>query len=152
MEQSFVILKPDAVERNLIGEIIKRFEGRGLKVIKLEMTTADDATLAIHYPLSDRNYLLTLGHVDITGKSEEELETIYNKNYKIVSDLQKYLKRSPIVKMILEAEGAVALVREDLGIDSFEKSDLDGRAVENLIHASGNVDEAKAEIALWFPS
>jgi nucleoside-diphosphate kinase len=170
MAKSFVFLKPDTAKRNLIGEIIKRFEERGLKVTKLEMLMAPKEIIDIHYPLNNRDYILTLGHADIEGKSEEELEAIYNKNHKVIEDLQKYVMSGPIVKMILESDrdDTVALIREivgktnppaspkgtirgDLGIDSFEKSDAEGRACENLVHASGNNEEAEAEIKLWFP-
>lgn len=168
--KSFVFLKPDAVERNLIGEIIKRFEDRGLRVTKLQMQMAPKDILDIHYPLDNREYVLTLGHVDVEGKSEEELEQIYQKNYNIIKNLQNYVMEGPIVKMILESDGedTVALVREivgktdpakspegsirgDLGEDSFEKADAENRSVKNLIHASGNDEEAATEINLWFP-
>ena len=170
MAKSFVFLKPDAVKRNLIGEIIKRFEDRGLKVTRLEMLDAPKEIIDIHYPLSNREFILTLGHVDIEGKSDEELEQIYQKNYKIIKDLQDYVLSGPIVKMILESDGddTVPLIREivgktdpakspegsirgDLGEDSFAKADEEGRSVCNLIHASGNDEEAEAELKLWFP-
>jgi nucleoside-diphosphate kinase len=170
MAKSFVFLKPDAVKRNLIGEIIKRFEDRGLRVTRLEMLDAPKETIDIHYPLSNREFILTLGHVDIEGKSDEELEQIYQKNYKIIKDLQDYVTSGPIVKMILESDGddTVPLIREivgktdpskspegsirgDLGEDSFAKADEEGRSVYNLIHASGNDEEAEAELKLWFP-
>ncbi len=170
MAKSFVFLKPDAVKRNLIGEIIKRFEERGLRVSALEMLQATREILDQHYSVNDRNYVLTLGHTDIEGKSEEELEAIYQKNYKIIKDLQEYVMSGPIVKMILESDGddTVALVREvvgktdpakspqgsirgDFGEDSFAKADEEGRSVHNLIHASGNDEEAATELKLWFP-
>lgn len=166
-QRTFVFVKPDGVSRNLIGEIIKRFEARGLKVTSLEMVSPDHETVNKHYPLDDKQYILTLGHVDIAGKSPEELEAIYQKNYKIVEDLQKYVLSGAIVKMILEGEDAVALVREivgktdpgkspagsirgDLGEDSFEKANVESRAVYNLVHASGTPEEAEREIELWF--
>ena len=171
MAKSFVFLKPDAPARNLIGEVIKRFEERGLRVTKLQMEMADPETLNKHYPLTNREYILTLGHTEIEGKSEAELEEIYQKNYKIIKALQDYVMEGPIVKMILESDGddTVALVREvvgktdpsqspqgsirgDLGDDSFAKADAENRAVKNLVHASGNDEEAQAEIKLWFPS
>lgn len=169
MEQkSLVLLKPDAVQRNLIGEIIGYFEEGGLKVEAMEMTEASDEIVSKHYPLDNREYLLGLGHQDVSGLSEEDLEKVYQKNYKIVKDLQDYIKSGPIVKMILGGrEDVVAKVREivgktnpaaspkgsirgDLGEDSFEISDKEGRAVYNLVHASGTPEEAEAEIALWF--
>lgn len=170
MAKSFVFLKPDAVQRNLIGDIIKRFEDRGLRVTKLKMEMASPEILNKHYPLDNRDYVLSLGHVDIEGKSEEELNAIYDKNYKIIKALQDYVMEGPIVEMVLESDGddTVALVREvvgktdpakspegsirgDLGQDSFAEADKDGRSVRNLVHASGNDEEAAAELAMWFP-
>lgn len=168
MERTLVIIKPDGVKRNLIGEIIKRFEDRGLKVAAMHLVTAEQETLNKHYPLSDREYVTGLGHTDTSEMSDGEKEELYQKNYKIVDNLQKYMAGGPIVKMILEADDAVALVREivgktdpakspagsirgDLGEDSFAKADEESRSVYNLVHASGTVDEANREIALWFP-
>lgn len=166
-QQSLVLIKPDGIKRNLIGEIIKRFEERGLVVADLVMLRASRGIIDKHYPLNDRNYVLTLGHVEIKGKSKQELEVIYNRNYKIIQNLQDYILSGTIVKMIIEGENAVEIVREivgktdpvksakgsirgDLGVDSFETSDKEGRAVYNLVHASGTSEEAKVEIKLWF--
>lgn len=167
--KTFVILKPDAVYRNLIGEITKRFEDGGLKVVAMEMVTADEQTARTHYNVDNRDYVLTLGHADISGKSATQLEEIYKKNYNIINNLQQYLQSGPIVKMVLEGgEDAVAKVRSivgktdpaaspegsirgDLGDDSFAASDKEDRAVRNLVHASGTDEEAQAEIKLWFP-
>lgn len=168
IERTLVIIKPDGVARNLVGEIIRRFEKRELVIKALEMVWADDDILSLHYPLSDRNYVLTLGHVDILGKSKQELDEIYQKNSQIIKKLQEYIKSGPIVKMVLEGEGAVEVVRDivgktnpaqadkgtirgDLGEDSFEQADKEGRSVRNLVHASGTSEEAEQEIKLWFP-
>ncbi len=166
--QTLVLIKPDGVRRNLIGEIIKRFEDGGLVVKALEMIQAEDSVVRAHYQLDNRDYILSLGHVDITGKTEDELEEIYQKNLKIVQNLQQAIQSGPIVKMILEGgEDAVPLVRQivgktdpakadkgtvrgDFGEDSFEASDKEGRAVWNLVHASGTDEEAEQEIKLWF--
>lgn len=167
LQKTLVLIKPDGVKRNLIGEIIKRFEERGLKVLGLEMLTATEDLLRDHYQLDNRDYIIGLGHVDTTGWSEEQIEEKYQKSYKIVEDLQKFLISGPIVKILLEGVDAIALVREitgktdpsvspkgsirgDLGEDSFEKSNAENRAVYNLIHASGNSEEAEREIQIWF--
>lgn len=167
LQKTLVLIKPDGVKRNLIGEIIKRFEERGLKVIGLEMLTADEAILRRHYQLDNRDYIIGLGHVDTTGWTSQQIEEKYQKSYKIVKDLQKFVLSGPIVKMLLEGEDGVALVREitgktdpsaspkgsirgDLGEDSFERSNVENRAVYNLIHASGTVEEAEQEIKIWF--
>lgn len=167
IQRTLVLIKPDGVKRNLIGEIIKRFEDRGLKVLKLDLLTADEALVREHYQLDNRDYIVGLGHVDTTGWSEEQIEEKYQKSFKIVEDLQKFLVSGSIVKILLEGEDAVAQVREitgktdpstspkgsirgDLGEDSFEKSNAEGRAVYNLIHASGTPEEAEREINIWF--
>ncbi|MCL4367542.1 nucleoside-diphosphate kinase [Patescibacteria group bacterium] len=166
--RSFVFIKPDGVRRNLIGEIIGYFEKAGLKVDKLQKIEPDEATVNKHYPLDDRDYILTLGHRDISGLSDKELKAFYQKNLEVVKRLHKYVLSGPIVKMILiGTENPVAKVREvvgktnpadspkgsirgDLGIDSFVKSDAEERACENLVHASGTPAEAEREIKLWF--
>lgn len=167
LQKTLVLIKPDGVKRNLIGQIIARFEERGLKVLNLEMLTADEALLRKHYQLDNRDYIIGLGHVDTTGWTPEQIEEKYQKSYKIIEALQKFMMTGPIVKMILEGEEAVPLVREivgktdpskadkgtirgDFGEDSFAKSDEEGRAVYNLVHASGTPEEAEQEISLWF--
>lgn len=169
MARSLVLLKPDAVRRNLIGEIIKRFEDKGLKVVAMELMTADKDLLTKHYNLDNYDYVLTLGHVDVSNMSEDEKKERYEKNLGILSAVQDYVASGPIVKMVLEGgDDAVALIRQivgktdpskadkgtirgDFGEDSFEAADKEGRSVYNLIHASGNDEEAAVEVKLWFP-
>lgn len=169
MAKSLVLLKPDAVKRNLIGEIIKRFEEKDLKVIAMEMMTADKDLLTKHYNLDNYDYVLTLGHVDVSNMSEDEKKERYEKNLGILGAVQDYVASGPIVKMVLEGgDDAVALIRQivgktdpskadkgtirgDFGQDSFEAADKEGRSVYNLIHASGNDEEAAVEVKLWFP-
>lgn len=169
MARSLVLIKPDGVKRNLIGEIIKRFEEKGLKIKALKMLVADEDLLAKHYKLDDRNYVLTLGHTDIEGKSEQELDEIYNRNHNVIKKLQEFMHSGPIVKMVLEGgDDAVSQIRQivgktnpvaadkgtirgDLGEDSYDLADKENRAVFNLVHASGTDEEAQEEIALWFP-
>lgn len=169
MAKSLVLLKPDAVKRNLIGQIIKRFEEKDLKVIAMEMMTADKDLLTKHYNLDNYDYVLTLGHVDVSNMSEDEKKERYEKNLGILGAVQDYVASGPIVKMVLEGgDDAVALIRQivgktdpskadkgtirgDFGQDSFEAADKEGRSVYNLIHASGNDEEAAVEVKLWFP-
>lgn len=168
MEQTLVLLKPDALEANLVGEIIKRYEDGGLKVKAISGPfMAEDAIISKHYPLDDYNYVLTLGHVDVTGWDEAAKKEKYDKSYRIINNLQKAIKSGPIIKMILEGENAVEKVRQitgktdpasspkgtirgDLGTDTFADADKESRSVRNLVHASGSVEEAAAEIKLWF--
>ncbi len=166
MEKTFVFIKPDGVEKNLIGEIIKRYEKAGLKITALEMTTASPEIIEKHYPLEEE-YLRSIG--EKARGAGEKVDDPAEYGRKIVLNLRNYVTRGPIVKMILEGEDAVALVRQvtgftdptiadkgtirgDLGNDSIAKANAEGRATENLIHASGSKEEAQKEIALWFNS
>ncbi len=169
MARSLVLLKPDAVKRNLIGEILKRFEDKDLKIIGMQMLMAEKAMLIKHYNLDNYNYVLTLGHADITGLGVQEKKDLYDKNLKILQAVQDYVASGPIVKLVLEGgDDAVAEIRQivgktdpskadkgtirgDFGEDSFADADKDGRSVYNLVHASGNDEEAALEINLWFP-
>lgn len=139
-------------------------------MIAMELMTADKPILVKHYNLDNYDYVLTLGHVDPSGMSVQEKKDRYDKNLKILEAVQDYVASGPIVKMVLEGgDDAVALIREivgktdpskadkgsirgDLGEDSFAEADKEGRSVFNLVHASGNDGEAKAEINLWFPN
>jgi len=141
MEKTLVLIKPDGVERNLIGEIIKRFEEAGLKVRNIKMVTPSRDFIRTHYAM--------------------------HKNKPFFNVLVDYLTDKPVVAMILEGKNAVAKTREitgatdpskaekgtirgDLGDDSREKADKEHRSIYNLIHASGTKDEAEAEVKLWF--
>lgn len=168
MQRSSILIKPDGVRRHLIGEIIRRFEEAELVVEALELIEPDAETIEKHYPLSNHDYIMGLGHRDLSQMGDQEKEELYQKNYQIVQRLHKYVLSGPIVKMILSgAEDTIQKVRDivgktdpaaspkgslrgDLGIDSFVKSDAEERAVENLVHASGTPEEAEQEIKLWF--
>lgn len=163
-ERTLVFIKPDGVKRNLIGEIIRRYEQGGLKVIALKMEKPSMKKLKMHYP-DNENYLIS-----IAKKAESCGESIdnyieYGRN--IVNALRSYIASGPIVLMILEGENAVIKVREitgftdpskakkgtirgDFGDDSIIKANSEGRACRNLVHASGSIDEAKKEIEIWF--
>lgn len=168
MSKTLVLIKPDGVERNLIGEIIKRFEDGGLKVQAIEMVQVSEDLVRKHYKSDDREYVIHMGHIDTAGWSEEQLESRYQEMLKVVLSLQNFLISGPVVKMILEGDDAVLKVRSivgktdpanspegsirgDLGVDSFEKANQEGRTVYNLVHASGTDEEAAEEISLWFP-
>ena len=141
MERTLVLIKPDGVERNLIGEIIKRFEEGGLRVRDIKMATPSKDFVKTHYAM--------------------------HRDKPFFGMLIDYLSNKPVVAMVLEGKDAVAKVRQitgatdpskankgtirgDLGNDSREKADRERRSIYNLIHASGTQDEAKAELRLWF--
>jgi len=141
MEKTLVLIKPDGVERNLVGEIIRRFEAGGLSVRNMRMVAPSREFVKTHYAM--------------------------HRDKPFFDMLIDYLAGKPVVAMVLEGRDAVSHVRKivgatdpsaaekgtirgDLGSDSREKADKERRSIYNLIHASGTKEEAEAEIKLWF--
>ncbi|HXF43913.1 MAG TPA: nucleoside-diphosphate kinase [Candidatus Paceibacterota bacterium] len=171
-ERTLVLIKPDGVQRGLIGEIIRRYEQTGLKLVAIKM-------LVPNPDLVEKHYLVNPEWRRITG--EKAIES-YRKKGKmppsedpfkltdiILGNLKKYMSSGPVVAMVWQGMHAVGIVRKitggtepltsdvgtirgDLTIDSYDVSDVDGRAVRNLIHASSTPEEAEKEIELWFTS
>jgi nucleoside-diphosphate kinase len=168
-ERSFVIIKPDGVQRSLIGEIIKRFERTGLKLIGLKITMLDSDRIWKHYDKDDEWFLKKGTRIAedraAAGLSAEKEPIEYGKD--IIRALEKYMTSGPVVMMAWEGNQAVAVItkltgetapassdvgtiRGDFTIDSYEISAIDDRAVRNLIHCSDTPENANTEIALWF--
>lgn len=131
MERTFVMVKPDGVERGLVGEIIGRFERRGLRVVGLKMLTPDRA-------LAERHYAVHAG------------KPFYD-------ELVEFITSGPVVAMALEAPDAVKIVRQMMGalkpLDAAPgtiRGDFTVDVQKNLVHGSDAPDTAAAELALWF--
>jgi len=169
-ERSLVLLKPDAVQRGLIGEIISRFEKKGLKVIAMKMVWPTREIAGRHYDQPE-SAAMALGQKTIATYKEKGVEPRSSDPMEIAKDIQKKLVRmmmaGPVVAMVIEGAHAIAHVRKirggtnpltadvgtitgDFTIDSYFVADQDGRAIRNLAHASGTVEEAETEIAIWF--
>ena len=146
MELAIVIIKPDGVKRNLIGEIIRRFEKRELKVVTIKMMKASKKLISKHYPGS---MAVGLGKKAERGGTKVDDYEKMGKN--ILEWLRTYLTEGPVVPMILEGKNVGEKVREivgytdppvakkgtirgDLGIDSIKKANEEKRAARNLIH------------------
>lgn len=132
MERSFIMVKPDGVNRGLVGEIIKRFEQRGYKLVAMKLMHADSDHLAKHYAdLADRPFF---------------------------PGLIKYMSSGPVVPMVWEGADIVKQGRAMLGatnpLDSKPgtiRGDFCIQVGRNICHGSDAVDSANKEIALWFP-
>ena len=169
-EKTLVVIKPDGVQRTLIGEIIKRFESLGLKMVALKMMVPTEDLVNKHY-LIDPNWKVAVGEKAIEAYKKKGIEPPTNNpeeaGEKVLDGLRKYMTSGPVVAMVWQGAHACAIVRKMVGgteplssdvgtirgdfvIDSYQMADTDGRAVRNLIHASGNADEASKEIPLWF--
>lgn len=169
-ERTLVVVKPDGLQRTLVGEIISRYERLGLKLVAMKMLVTDADFVEKHYTL-DPQWRRVTGEKTIesyikkglTPPSNDPLEI----TAKILVNLKKYMTSGPVIAMIWQGAHAVKIVRKvtgstepltsDMGtirgdfvLDSYQMSDEDNRAVRNLIHASGSVEEANMEIDHWF--
>ncbi len=169
-ERSLVLIKPDGIQRNLIGEIIKRYERTGLKLVGLKLIQPSPE-------LIEKHYLINPGWKKDVGK--KSIQAYQDKNLKppsldpekvgeqVLERLKKYLTSGPVVAMVWQGMGAVNVIRKitgktepltsdvgtirgDFTIDSYQVADLSERAVRNLIHASSSREDAEKEINLWF--
>lgn len=170
-ERTLVIVKPDAVQRGLIGEIITRFEKKGLKIIAAKFVLPDASLATKHYDMPEADKI-KLAERTIEGYREKGIE-LKKKPLEIAHEIQKrvikYLTSGPVLALVIEGAHVIEHVRKlrghtnplsadvgtitsDLTIDSYMLSDADERAIRNLVHASGSREEAEREIKLWFNS
>lgn len=169
-ERTLVIVKPDGVQRSLVGEIIGRFERVGLKLVGMKMVVATPEMVEAHYTI-DPNWRRITGEKRIKAAREKGLQPPSEDPLEItaviLSHLKKYMTSGPVICMVLQGAHAVPIVRKIVGgteplstdvgtirgdfvLDSYEMSDTDSRAIRNLIHASGSPKEANDEIKHWF--
>lgn len=169
-ERTLVIIKPDGIQRTLVGEIMRRYERMGLKLAALKMMVSNPEHIEKHYTL-DPAWRQVTGEKTIQSYIDKGLEPPSRDplavTAKILENLKKYMTSGPVIAMIWQGAHAVSIVRKitgktepltsdvgtirgDFVIDSYQMSDSDGRSVRNLIHASGSVEEAEKEIAHWF--
>jgi nucleoside-diphosphate kinase len=147
MERSLVLLKPDTVKRQIVGEIVTRFEKVGLRIVGMKMLYPDRGHYHKHY--------------------EDISQMISRRGEKAFDVTLEFMQKGPVIALVLEGVHAVGLVRKMVGDTEPSKSlpgtirgdyahisiahaNARGAGIANLIHASGNVEEAKAEVGLWF--
>lgn len=147
IQQTLVLFKPDTVQRGLVGEILNRFERVGLKIVATKMIAPDKAHYYKHYE--------EIGKM-VTRRGEQA--------FGVTLDM---MIQGPVIAMVFEGVEAVALVRKLVGPTepkeaapgtirgdyshmSFGYADTEGKGIPNLIHASGDTEEAEQEIAHWF--
>jgi len=146
-ERTLIIIKPDAVQRGIVGELLTRFEKVGLKMVGMKMLKPDYEQYFAHY--------------------ENISKMISRRGQKAFDVTLEMMMKGPVIAVVLEGGGAAALVRKMAGTTepksaasgtirgdyahmSFEYADAEGMGIPNVIHASGDADEAKQEIAHWF--
>ena len=168
-EKTLVLLKPDAVQRNLIGEIIGRFERVGLKIIAMKFVVPTKEQAHKHYVKNDAE-IVALGQRSIEGQKKSGIEIKEDpktQGQKIIDKLVRFLSSGPVVAVVLEGNQAIAVtrklvgsteplqsvpgtVRGDYTVDSYALADQGNRAVRNLIHASSSQFDSDYEIDVWF--
>jgi nucleoside-diphosphate kinase len=172
-ERTFVILKPDTIQRGLVGEVIQRIERIGLKIVALKMTQANEEIIFKHYNKDDAWYekkglriienKKSLGHII----DKEPIE--YGKD--IIRAMVHYMAACPVVVMVIEGNQAQAVIkrlvgstepatadtgtiRGDYALDTYYLCDVDGsRGMRNLIHCTDPADGPEAydyEVSVWF--
>jgi nucleoside-diphosphate kinase len=171
-ERTLVVIKPDGIQRSLMGEIIGRLERVGLKLVAMKMIVPTKDHIEKHYTL-DSEWKRKVGEKAIEayvkkGKKPPSLEPLVAGN-KVLNALITYIASGPVLAMVWQGAHVVPIVRKIVGgteplssdvgtirgdyvLDSYMMCDTDGRAIRNLIHASGSDSEAESEIKHWFDS
>ncbi|MDA8596828.1 nucleoside-diphosphate kinase [Candidatus Pacebacteria bacterium] len=168
-ERSLIILKPDAVQRSLIGEIISRFERKGLKFVAFKFTSPDEKHLFAHYNKDDAWFTKKgenmVKNLKEQGKEPEKEAIEYGKD--IIRAVVNEMQKTPVLAIVVEGADAIAQVtrlvgttepatadigtiRGDFSIDTYSHSTYEDRSIRNIIHCSDVPEEAEREIALWF--
>ena len=175
IQQTLVVLKPDAVQRGIIGDIIGRFEQRGLKIVASKMMIPGDDLLNSHYP-GDRDELVVgIGNRTLEGYKDLGIDVKekfgHDDPVKIGHEVRGWLidfmQSGPVFAMVIQGPNAIQVVRKirgnteplraelgtitgDHSFDSSAFANAQGRPIKNLVHASGNKEEADFEVGLWF--
>jgi nucleoside-diphosphate kinase len=174
-ERTVVLIKPDGVKRGLVGEILVRFEKMGLKIRAMKMVWADEGLAKKHYPDSRTELLKGIGEKTLATYEKYGMDPNEKFGKMTPEEIGKmvngwnieFLTSGPVVAMLLEGLHSVdnvramvgstmpvsaqaGTIRGDYSLDSAALANIKGRAVKNLIHASGNNEEADYEAQLWF--
>lgn len=170
-ERTLVVIKPDGVQRTLIGEIIKRYERAGLKLVGLKLLVPTYDMARDHYMVGGEEWLEDVGRKAAEAYkkrgSESPYKTPRDNGVAILEANAKYLSAGAVVALIWEGAHAIGVVRKitggteplssdvgtirgDYTIDSYPLADSSDRSIRNLIHASESPEEAEKEIQIWF--
>lgn len=175
MEQTLVVLKPDAVARGLVGQILTRFENVGLKMVAAKTMMVSREHADKHYPASRTEFIEGMGNKTLENYKSLGIDPVkefgHADPHKIGLEIREWLvamiTEGPVFAMVLEGPHSVELVRKlvghtlplmsapgtirgDFSFDSSYLANTRKRPIKNLIHASGNLDEAEFEVKLWF--
>jgi nucleoside-diphosphate kinase len=175
MERTVVLIKPDGIRRGLVGEILRRFERMGMKIVAMKMVWPDEKILKKHYVSDKPETIKRLGNKTLKSYSQyrrdakEEFGTDdpMELGKMVVGWLFDYITSGPVIAVLMEGRHAVdnaislagptmpvhappGSIRGDFSTDSAAYANTERRGVGNLIHISGSPEEAKFEEKLWF--
>ena len=168
-ERTFVIVKHDGVQRSLMGEVIKRIERTGLKIVGMKMFVPDRERTTKHYGKDDawceeKGGVLMKGLIE---KGEKPTKTAVEYGRDIVEVVISYLTMGPVVALVVEGAHSVSVVKKitggtepskadvgtirgDYNVDSYMAANLNARAVRNILHCTDKPEESEREINIWF--
>ncbi|HMS92644.1 MAG TPA: nucleoside-diphosphate kinase [Candidatus Saccharibacteria bacterium] len=174
-EKTLVVIKPDAMQRGIMGEIISRYEKVGLKIIGAKMIKVPKELADKHYPKDREEFIVGMGQKTLNSYKEQGLDPVEELGtddpkeigLKIQGWLVEFISESPVMALVLEGPHAIDVVRKitgftlpakadpgtirgDFSFDSSAYANTAKRPIRNLIHASGDAEEAEFEINLWF--
>lgn len=174
MEKTLVLIKPDAFKRGLVGEIISRFERAGLRLEETKIVNAATEIVEKHY-LDDKNWIRSIGKKTVDAHKKYNLNIAEDLGTDDTLEVGKLVRKwliqhltsGPVFVLILSGNHAIEVARKiigntiplfaelgtirgDFSIDSPDLSIKEKRALQNLVHASSTIEEAKREISLWF--
>jgi nucleoside-diphosphate kinase len=175
MERTLVIIKPDAIQRGIVGDIIHRFERVGLKVVGAKMLVPSRELADKHYPKDREDFIVGMAHKTLDNYKEQGMDPLEDFGtddpkvigLKIQEWLVDFLISGPVLAFVLDGPHAIEVVRKisgstlpakaapgtirgDYSFDSSAMANLAKRPIRNLVHASGDATEAEFEINLWF--
>jgi nucleoside-diphosphate kinase len=161
-ERSLVIIKPDAVARHLVGEVLGRFERKGLKIAALKLLWPTDEIASDHYTVTEE-WLESSGQRTYDGYVTRGIEPPMDARDLALNTRRKLMETltaGPVVHVIEVVrklrgttnplEAAVGTIGFDFSLESYEVSDAGDWAIKNIIHGSDSPDSAEREIGLWF--
>ncbi len=168
-ERTFIIVKHDGVQRSLIGEVVKRIERSGLKIVAMKMFVPDRERAVVHYGKTDEWCGEKGGNMvkAMIARGEEPKKSAVEYGRDIVETVVHYITMGPVVALVAEGAHAVDVfkklagttepskadvgtIRGDYNLDSYLAANLDGRAVRNIVHCTDKPEEAEKEINIWF--
>ncbi len=174
IQQTLVLIKPDAMDRNLAGEIIARLERVGLKIVKAQLVKVTSELAESHYPVTEE-WLTKVGNNTLSDCDKYGVDVMETMGTKDPIEIGKlvhgwntaFLMKSPVLALVFEGTHAIEVARKlagttlpllaapgtirgDYSSTSAISENAQKQTIRNLIHTSGSEDEAKREIELWF--